>query len=131
MNTEFARAKTLARLLYDEPTFEHAKRVAARCETYGEQTVAWLHDIIEDTHCEFIDLAALGFCQDTILAVFHLTRRPQEPYFNYIARIKRAGDVALTVKLADIIDNLTTRGACPESLAQRYRQARANLLGES
>jgi len=50
------RARTLARIAHHgqtdkagRPVLSHLHRVALKAQTDHERTVAWLHDIIEDT----------------------------------------------------------------------------------
>ena len=42
-----------------KPLFDHASRVADRMETYGDRTVAYLHDVVEDSDVELSDLKRL------------------------------------------------------------------------
>ena len=73
-----------------EPLFDHASRVADRMETYGERTVAYLHDVVEDSDVELPDLYAF-FSNDVVADVDTLTRREGETYFAYIDRGVRSG----------------------------------------
>jgi len=75
---------------------------------YGAQTqsVAWLHDVLEDTDKD-ISLIALMFGDAIAKSVDTLTRRDGESYNDYLERIAKSGDVdALAVKKADIECNL-------------------------
>lgn len=88
-----------------EPYVEHPRRVAGRLQDPVEQTVAWLHDVLEDTVWTVDDLAAAGIEEEVLDAVQLLTRRPHISHDEYYARIK-GSPVARAVKLADIADNL-------------------------
>ncbi len=71
---------------------------------------------------------------DEVEAIIVLTRNPDETYLEkYIPRVG-ASMVARSVKIADINDNLDARryleGPEFESLRDRYRKARAILLGQ-
>lgn len=109
-----------------EPYVGHLERVADDVATRTvfvglAQAVAWLHDIIEDTHVTAYDLTAAGMPQDVVDAVEAITHRPNEPRAEYYARV-RSNDLALAVKLADIADN-----ADPARLARLDDQTRERL----
>lgn len=67
-------------------------------------TVAWLHDILEDTDCEYETIGhVVGWrLADAVLA---LTKRKGEVYEDYIKKVK-ADPIALQVKIADTFCNL-------------------------
>lgn len=126
-------AKVVARLAHGEqvdkagrPYTEHLGRVAQRMLTDVEATVAWLHDIVEDTSVTFDDLVDIGFSAGMVDAVRVLTRRAGETYADYIDRVRTSGDViAYVVKLADIEDHLEHNvEAISDSLVRRYKRAR-------
>lgn len=91
--------------------------------------VALLHDVLEDTDYE---LDADWFSVAQWVALFMLTRRPEQTYDEYIGGIC-SGIVAPVVKLADLWHNLQPeRMAClPESeqrsLEKRYLKARDRI----
>lgn len=137
--SEYRKARALAGLLHrgqvdkaGRPMFDHVRRVAERTEYYGEATVAFLHDIVEDTPCTIHDLERLGFSKSAVESVDALTRRKGEVYKDYLGRVRDDVDgVAVAVKLADLADHLEPVEGfeLPESLAKRYRDAVAFLGG--
>lgn len=86
------------------PYIEHALRVAARLEDDTEKAAAVLHDVLEDTVTTETRLRA-AFSERVVRAVIVLTRRDGEPSEVYYERV-RADSIALSVKYADIHDNL-------------------------
>lgn len=66
--------------------------------------VAWLHDILEDTDCEYETIGhACGWrVADAVVSV---TKVKCESYQDYIKRV-RANDLGLKVKIADTLCNL-------------------------
>lgn len=72
--------------------------------------IAWLHDVVEDTHLELEDLKMLGFPGIVIAAVDMLTRTHPYDYDEYVQRLVKAqgkvGTFARAVKYADASDNL-------------------------
>lgn len=92
---------------------EHQKQVASHFPVGSlEWMVALYHDHLED---------GLGDVPPAVRAhVEVLTRRSDEPYADYIARVRDSGDpVAVAVKIADAKVNLErSRG---QSLEKRYR----------
>ena len=111
------------------PYIGHPGRVAAR--VVGDplaESVAWLHDVLEDTAVTESELAGL-FPAPVVAAVVVLTRLPDEDPDAYYARV-RADPLALTVKWADIDDNCDPARAAlldpatRERLAAKYAHAR-------
>lgn len=92
------------------PYIEHVKRVAQRvrkkhnCEK--TETVAWLHDILEDTDVTAKDLLNLEFDVEIVSAVVALTKKDGIVYYNYIYNIN-SNPLAKKVKIQDILDNLS------------------------
>lgn len=91
--------------------WRHPMRVAFMVSGDQERQVAWLHDVLEDTTYTADDLVRYGFSDDVIEAVELLTKHKGTRLDDYYARI-RENDLARTVKLADVADNLN-----PERLA--------------
>lgn len=92
-----------------EPYFHHCERVAGRVYGWRAKTVAYLHDVLEDTNVTFEMLVAIGFPYSLVCQVAALTRHHfgQETYREFIDRTVRGGDVlVLRVKAADLADNL-------------------------
>lgn len=83
----------------------HPARVAARLVgEHGDQVVAWLHDVIEDSDFTADDLIRRGIDADLVHDVVLLTRQPGQSPADYYAGI-RTSERALRVKRADIADN--------------------------
>ena len=66
--------------------------------------VALLHDVIEDTDFNTVDLEALGFSESVLEALKLMTHDSQVPYLEYVAALKH-NRIARTVKLADLRHN--------------------------
>jgi (p)ppGpp synthase/HD superfamily hydrolase len=107
---------------------EHPARVAGKLGEPQAVAVAWLHDVIEDTPVtepevrgEFGDEIA-----DAVLAITHPEDEPNDEYYRRV----RANPLALSVKTADIHDNLDpARLALLEpALRQRLILKYANAL---
>lgn len=105
----------------------HPLRVMLRVDTTEQRIVAVLHDVLEDSAMTLADLAREGFPLKILAAVEALSRRPDESYEAFVARL--ADDpLAKAVKLADIEDNSDLSRIAmpgPEDLArlERYRRA--------
>src|SRR6185503_980541 len=117
-----------------EPYITHVERVVSMVSGEAAKSVAWLHDVLEDTAFERINLVASGIPSHIIGAVEMLTRvspyDQHEQYDTYISLIKASGnDLAIQVKLADLRDHL--RLNCPERLRARYERAVKTLTDES
>ena len=87
------------------PYIEHPTRVVGHLEnpTAEEATVAWLHDVVEDTSVTLKDIEN-DFGSRVAEAVDAITCRPDESKLDYYARVK-LNPIALTVKAADLADN--------------------------
>ena len=135
MSTTLEIAEAIAREAHDfqieestgDPYILHIERVVGLVDGDDLRTVAWLHDVLEDSPILAGDLLTRGIPMDLMMAVVQLTRVPdQETYADYIERIKRSGnELAITVKLADLQDHL--RPNCPERLRPRYEKAMNHL----
>lgn len=116
------------------PVRDHLRRVVERLEGERERTVAWLHDVLEDTEVREQELReARAFPDDWIDDVVALTRTPAETYRDYIDRIaahqrENPDSAAGAVKLSDIDDHLATRQHIPDSLVRRYEAAGERLM---
>jgi (p)ppGpp synthase/HD superfamily hydrolase len=107
-------------------------RMMLRVESDIERVTAVLHDLIEDTDYTLDDMRRLGYSEEVVEAVEHLTRREEEPYADYIGRIGNHA-IARRVKLADLSDNMTNNRGVDSRTEERarlkrYREARASLL---
>lgn len=68
--------------------------------------VALFHDLVEDKYISMDELAKKArLNQEQIAALDAITRRPEERYFDYIARLK-TNEIARKVKIADLTDNI-------------------------
>jgi len=116
MSSLVERAKDLAHRAHagqvdkaGRPYIEHVARVASAVSDDPEaETVAWLHDVLEDAPQEMQNWLGHhledNFYGVVVDAVIDLTRFPGYPTDAYYADI-RANPLALRVKLADIADN--------------------------
>jgi hypothetical protein len=94
-----------------------AKRVAPDKDA---QIVAWLHDVLEDTHLDADDLFRYGVSPIHIEAIDLLTKERGVSYEDYIAGI-RGCPLATKVKLADMASNLADKPT--EKQRQKYAEA--------
>jgi hypothetical protein len=94
----------------------------------GDIMVAFLHDVVEDTDVTLHDLAIFGFNKLIVEAVAALTRRPGEPYDDYIRRVCEDRYFAPLVKYHDLQENLSNDP--PESLRKRYEKALETISEE-
>lgn len=91
------------------PYITHVEKVV---KTVGKnkylQCIAWLHDVVEDTHISGNDLIKAGVESGIVARVMTMTHYPREKYTTYIQRVR---DTRLrgcvTVKIADIVSNLS------------------------
>ena len=115
LNSDFvATAEAFARCKFEgivdkagAPYFGHLSRVAAA--QHGREiptAIAFLHDVLEDTDTSVQELLEL-FPRAVVEGVQVLTRGTQEPYIDYIRRIRdHLGWDVSSVKQADIKDNM-------------------------
>jgi hypothetical protein len=89
-----------------EPYILHCLRVMNNLHTRDKelQSIAILHDVIEDTDITLDQLKTLGFSDRVITAVGLLTNDRTTDYKTYIRRIAANADARI-VKLADLKDN--------------------------
>ncbi len=90
-----------------QPYILHCLRVMNSLHTRDEelQSIAILHDCVEDNICTFEELQKYGFSNRVIRAVDILTHRKDEDYLKvYIKKVSLNNDARL-VKLADLEDN--------------------------
>ncbi len=90
---------------YGAPYILHPLRVMSRVATPEEQTVAILHDVVEDTRWTFEDLESEGFPRQVIEALKCLTKHEGEAYEDFVKR-SASNLLARRVKLADLEDNM-------------------------
>jgi hypothetical protein len=90
------------------PYVLHPLRMACALKTEEEQTVAVLHDVVEDTHWTLADLKREGFPEEILQALDCVTARKGESYDDFITRAL-TNPIARRVKLADLEDNMNVR----------------------
>jgi hypothetical protein len=109
------RAEAVARAVFAKEweSLAHTARVVAQLgadATDEERAVGWLHDVIEDTDVEEVDLRDIGFPTWVVQAVVLLSRGYGSDYDEYKARLLeapfQAGWLGRKVKLADARENL-------------------------
>ena len=90
-----------------EPYINHIERVSSQSGDLTIETVACLHDVLEDCKDPSILKELNTFPEYIVTAVKLLTRAPGETYFDFIHRILASGNqTAIAVKIADLKDNL-------------------------
>ena len=99
------------------------------------QIVAVLHDVVEASEVTLYRLTQLGFPQEIVEAIDHLSRHAHETYEQFIERL-RPNELAREVKLQDLSDNLdVTRlpvfATSDSSRLQRYLAALHRLRESS
>ncbi len=82
----------------------HPMTVASYMDTDVEKTIAYLHDVLEDTSVT-VDELRNHFSNEIVDTVITLTHRKDESYFEYIQRISKS-KLAKKVKVADLLHNL-------------------------
>lgn len=89
------------------PYIKHPEAVVNKFKPHHHamRSIAWLHDVIEDTLFTEDDLYDAGIPVHIIDAVVALTKDDEEEYFEYLKRVD-ANAFARRVKIADILCNL-------------------------
>lgn len=113
-----------------EPYFNHVRRVAdtMRRQDAPEHVVAaaYLHDVVEDGHTNFVELHDdFGFPVMMVALVRVVTRCDTETYDQYIDRVAKNPEAA-AIKRADLADNMSTLPS-GHSLWSRYLKAMVRL----
>lgn len=85
----------------------HPYHLAEKMKDEDSVCVALLHDILEDTACSADQLKSYGFGDVVVNAVVALTKKDDEDYFRYIARVAE-NEIAKKVKIADLLHNTDT-----------------------
>ncbi len=89
-----------------QPYILHPMRVMFHVCSEAEQTVAILHDVVEDNPAwPLARLAEEGFADDILQAVDDISRREGESYEDFVRRAAQR-PLARAVKLADLRDNM-------------------------
>lgn len=116
---------------YGQPYVLHPLRLMHRFRDPELQTIAILHDVVEDSDWTLDQLRNEGFSDRIVGTVDALTRREEESYASLIDRA--AGNpLATKVKLADLEDNMDIRrmksiGDADLERLNRYRSAYEKL----
>ncbi len=91
------------------PYMDHVARVVQRVNEVGgdtgEKTVAWLHDVVEDSSITQVVINK-EFPTYVSLAVEAITKKNFETYTEYIQRVK-TNTIARFVKLKDLEENIS------------------------
>lgn len=104
----------------------HPLRVMLAFADPVDQTVAVLHDVVEDTDVTLDDLRSFG--TEVVDAVDALTRRKDEVYMDFVHRAAK-NPRAKRVKIQDIYDNLDRLTPELMGMEARYTKALAFLMG--
>lgn len=86
------------------PYIYHPIHLAEQMTEEYTVCTALLHDVAEDTDISLAQLAAEGFPPEVTEALALLTHDADEPYMDYIQRLKH-NPIAAAVKLADLRHN--------------------------
>jgi hypothetical protein len=121
---------------HGDPIVDHVARVVAAVPAEA-QTLAWLHDVLEQSETTATDLRDQGLTPVELAALDMLTRRAGESYELYVLRLAyapgAAGRLARTVKLADLDDHIAhawVPGAPPYEWARRHIAVGAARAGD-
>ena len=82
----------------------HPMTVASYMDTDIEKTIAYLHDVLEDSDVT-VDALRKIFPNEIVDTLITLTHRKDESYFEYIQRVSKS-KLAKMVKVADLLHNL-------------------------
>ena len=86
----------------------HPIRIMLSLENEDSRIVAVLHDVVEDTDVELVDLQSEGFSIQVLDALSLLTHVDGVDYDEYVERLSH-NPIAREVKLADLKDNMNIR----------------------
>lgn len=103
---------------------DHLRRVASNVRDFGDDyvIVAWLHDVLED-HPDLHKDLQRRVSPEVFAALRLLARDKKTSYKDYIGPLIESGnDVALAVKLADLMDHLRfgAWNVLSQSMVSRY-----------
>ena len=88
-----------------QPYILHPLRCMMAVQTDVQRIAAIMHDVVEDSEWTLEALADAGFSPEVIDVVDRVSRRHEESYEEFIARVAESKD-ATVVKIADLEDNL-------------------------
>lgn len=87
------------------PYIEHPQAVASRLPQEAQlQTLAWLHDLVEDTPLTLDQVSQYPFDSEVLQGLQVITRIGQESYDAYLSRV-RTSRLATLVKIEDLHEN--------------------------
>ena len=107
MASQVTIAATIARISLEHGQWEHSQRVALNFEGEHVQTLAYLHQVLDDGEVTMQNLIDLGIKVSTVLEIEKLApsfRLSKEEQIRQIA--DRASDEALSVKIVELQDCL-------------------------
>jgi (p)ppGpp synthase/HD superfamily hydrolase len=112
------------------PYIAHVKAVAdSFAEGFdGLKTVAWLHDVLEDTSLTPQALLSAGIRSEYVEAVQAITKGPGEDYDGYLIRVKE-NHLAREVKIYDILNNLSDNPT--RNMVKKYAKALKFLISRN
>jgi (p)ppGpp synthase/HD superfamily hydrolase len=118
-----------------QPFVLHLFRVMLAVDGPHARMAAVLHDVLEDTQATGDDLRDAGFPRAVVDAVVVLSHRPQHTYEEYIELVA-GNELARTIKLADLADNLANNRSLPHTAdvvarIDRYELALQRLTKDS
>lgn len=87
------------------PYIMHPIRVMLAMDTEEARIVAVLHDVLEDCPQDAWRVEEAGFSREVLEALNSLTKRPGEPYGDFMVRVA-LNPLASKVKVADMRDNM-------------------------
>ena len=116
------------------PYILHPLRVMIAMHNTQEMMVAVLHDVVEDTDWTIDGLREEGFYEEVLQAIDCVTRKEEESYDQFIARVK-TNPLARKIKIADLEDNLKIGRLSLLTVTdfdrlKKYQEALKQLQGE-
>lgn len=88
-----------------QPYILHPLRLMLKFQDENARIVSVLHDVVEDGNVTLNELRQLGLCELVVSAIDFLSKKPYEPYEEFILRLS-SNELARKVKIEDIKDNL-------------------------
>ena len=107
------------------PVILHPISVMELMQTESERIIAILHDVEEDTDITIDEIdMEVGLTKEEKIALMALNHHKNEPYVEYIMRIKNTSQLAIFVKIADVIRNSspTRLEGLPEETVNRLKK---------
>ena len=88
-----------------KPYILHPLTLMLKMDSIVEQTVAVLHDVLEDSTCNIDDLRGAGFKENVLIPLNLLTRVDNVSYMEYIKNLS-GNPIARKVKIEDLKHNM-------------------------